>query len=347
LNSKPKVTIAIPVYNSEKNLADCLLSVSNQDYENINILIIYDISQDDSLSIIERGITQIKFPCELVVKDESDRGISKSRNIALKNFSGDYLFFLDSDDCIEYWTIGYLVEQATHHNADIVSASHRVLNVAGLELETVQYSNYSIHDSSSLKAHVYLKGKFYSGYCWNKLYSSTFIKESKVRFFDVNFGEDFLFCDWEIKCAKKIIFSPKITYNYLNHSDSITNSVIYDNMTMESAETVIKLRDLKYKSQKGLYDICCNVDSFYYGFVMIVRDAYKSKNIRDLDKINLLKKAFKTPSIPHRNLLPVIWCKKKRVILILILKFLSFRQKVLLVNIYHQIKNLKLKKLFF
>jgi glycosyltransferase involved in cell wall biosynthesis len=91
----PLVSVIIPNFNYGRYLEDCISSVINQSYKNIEIIIVDDGSTDDSVSIIEKYDTKIV----LVKKDNS--GVSDSRNIGLKIATGDYLTFLDADDTLE------------------------------------------------------------------------------------------------------------------------------------------------------------------------------------------------------------------------------------------------------
>ncbi len=92
----PLVTIIIPVYNTEKFLKNCLESVVNQTYKNIEIIVIDDASTDQSNKIIknfEKTFKNIKG-----IYLSSHFGISIARNIGIDLAQGNYIFFLDSDD---------------------------------------------------------------------------------------------------------------------------------------------------------------------------------------------------------------------------------------------------------
>lgn len=99
-----KVSVIIPVYNKEKYIYKCIDSVINQSYKNLEIIIIDDCSSDNSLNIICNFMDKrIK-----VIKLENNMGVSYSRNIGIKNSSGDYICFLDADD---YWNRSKIEKQ--------------------------------------------------------------------------------------------------------------------------------------------------------------------------------------------------------------------------------------------
>lgn len=99
-----KVSVIIPVYNSEKYIEKCLKSVLNQTYSNLEILIINDHSIDSSLDIIDN----IKDDRVRVVSFDKNKGVSAARNKGIELASGKYICFLDSDD---YWNLEKIEKQ--------------------------------------------------------------------------------------------------------------------------------------------------------------------------------------------------------------------------------------------
>ena len=89
------VSIIIPAYNAEKYIQKCVESVIKQTYRNLEIIIVNDGSNDDTL----KKLAQIKTSDErIIVIDQENGGPSAARNAGLKICHGDYIFFLDSDD---------------------------------------------------------------------------------------------------------------------------------------------------------------------------------------------------------------------------------------------------------
>lgn len=91
-----KVSIIIPMYNSEKYLHQCINSVINQTYKNIEIIVVDDHSTDDSIKIINK----IKDKRIKLISIRKNKGVANARNTGIKKATGDYICFLDSDD---YW----------------------------------------------------------------------------------------------------------------------------------------------------------------------------------------------------------------------------------------------------
>lgn len=341
MHSNPKVTVAIPVYNVEAYVDRCINSVFSQDYDNLEILIVYDISIDSSLEVAIDTLKKGNLPYRIIEKKEEDKGPGKSRNLILDNFQGDYLFFLDSDDFLEPFAIGLLVKEAIANDADIVAASHRSVDEAENRINVFEYPDKRIFDNSSLKHYVYVENGYFSVYSWNKLYKASFLKENNIRYIH-DIVEDAVFSFLEIKKINKIVLLSDTTLNYLIRSSSITNAIMYNDLSLDTAKIYLSIRDYKYSSNENsneLVDVCSNVDAFLFGFTMIVRNSYKSKCISVQEKLSLCQSAFITPEIPLKNFFQLLYSKKASLILLLVVKVLPFRFNMLLVKLYHKIKS--------
>ena len=91
------ISVMVPCYNTEKYLAKCIESILNQTYKNIELLLINDGSTDSSLQIMKDYAAKDN---RIVIIDRENKGLSYSRNEALRVAKGDYLTFVDSDDTI-------------------------------------------------------------------------------------------------------------------------------------------------------------------------------------------------------------------------------------------------------
>lgn len=95
---EPLVTVVVPVYNVEQYLDECIQSILNQKYQNLEILLIDDGSTDSSYEICKK-YSQIDDRIKLIKKENS--GLGATRNVGIDNAHGKYIYFLDSDDFIE------------------------------------------------------------------------------------------------------------------------------------------------------------------------------------------------------------------------------------------------------
>lgn len=113
----PPISIIIPMYNVEKYLRRCLDSVKNQTFQDWTAICVNDGSPDTSSKIAaEYAAADERF----IVVDKENGGLSDARNVGMSYATGDYLMFLDSDDCIHPQTLEIVHTLATHHNVDMV-----------------------------------------------------------------------------------------------------------------------------------------------------------------------------------------------------------------------------------
>lgn len=112
-----KVTIVVPVYNTEKYLDECIRSIVNQTYENIEIILVDDGSKDKSPQICDKWAYKDN---RIRVIHKVNEGAGIARNTGISNASGKYICFFDSDDYIEPYTIEKSLNALLENNADIV-----------------------------------------------------------------------------------------------------------------------------------------------------------------------------------------------------------------------------------
>lgn len=112
-----KISIIIPVYNTSKYLDKCLMSVIKQNYQNTEIVLVNDGSTDNSDEICKKYSKKYK---NIKYFSKENEGLGETRNKAVKIATGDYLFFLDSDDFIEEGTLKTLVDETDNGKIDVI-----------------------------------------------------------------------------------------------------------------------------------------------------------------------------------------------------------------------------------
>lgn len=116
-NKQIKVSVVIPVYNVEKYLDMCLQSVLAQTYMNYEVILVDDGSTDGSAAICDRYVSQND---QMKVIHQKNGGLSHARNVGVSYAKGEYIFFLDSDDCIHPELLQRIVPLAEESNASLV-----------------------------------------------------------------------------------------------------------------------------------------------------------------------------------------------------------------------------------
>ena len=250
----PKVSIIIPVYNSEKYLDECLKSVINQTLKEIEIICVNDGSKDNSLEILKKY--QEKDP-RIVVIDKKNAGVSAARNDGMNAARGEYIEFLDSDDRIDKETCETAYNMIKDKDADILCFGWRNFTDNGestsrkdCTLERELFDNW-------LEA----KKKRASMICWNKLYKKSMLQENNLTFNpDIKIAEDECFNLCVYPFAKRIVHIPITFYNYRVNLSSATKTMSFKFMLTNYIK-VWKFVDDFYKQ----HDIQFNVLSrFFY-----------------------------------------------------------------------------------
>src|SRR5699024_7704751 len=115
-----KVSIIIPAYNVEDYIEQCIKSVIQQSYSNIEIIVINDGSTDGTRKIIEKYIENNE---NLVLKNQDNQGQSAARNKGIELSKGEYIMFLDSDDYLSTNTVKNLVSNIEKYEPDLIRFS--------------------------------------------------------------------------------------------------------------------------------------------------------------------------------------------------------------------------------
>ena len=112
------ISIIVPIYNVEEYLENCLISIQNQTYKNIEVLMVNDGSKDDSISIMERFANNDK---RFVVIRKENGGLSDARNFGMDYAKGQYFLFIDGDDIIEKEMVEVMLGKAITEDCEIVA----------------------------------------------------------------------------------------------------------------------------------------------------------------------------------------------------------------------------------
>lgn len=204
-----KVSVIVPVYNSERTLPNCIHSILNQTYKNIEIIIVDDGSNDNSEKICNNFK---KIYSNIIYVRQKNNGVSSARNTGIKKSSGKYIMFVDSDDTIDSNLIEELIKK--NNNNNLVGA--KLKKIFPRRIITPNYiSKYSIKEFIINIA----DGKIFGGvlgYLFDKNY---------IPFFDQNtsYMEDTIFMLNYLKKVKKIEYVDSY-YNYIFSENSITNT---------------------------------------------------------------------------------------------------------------------------
>lgn len=215
--STPLVSLAIPIYNVEKTVKNSLNSALQQTYNNIEYLIIDDKSTDQSMTVVEDLLSLHPRRNQIKIIDHvKNKGLGDTRNTAIDHASGNFIFFMDSDDLISPDCIERLVSYMQETPVDFV-ASSRVRKSFDGKLIAQDIYNPAIVDSQEQLAVArfrYVENHKILGEVWNKLYNLEFLRRNKIRCIPGVHVEDVSFSFQVILHATSCRLVPDITYTY-------------------------------------------------------------------------------------------------------------------------------------
>ncbi|MGX7773664.1 glycosyltransferase family 2 protein [Limosilactobacillus fermentum] len=239
MKEQPLVSVIIPVYNVERFLDKCIISVLEQSYSNIEILLVDDGSTDSSGSICRKYSKKYK---NVKYLHESNKGLSAARNYGLDVCNGKYVLFVDSDDFIRNNLIENILNIALTEKADIVEFNY--LLVGGKDKQWPKVTNaYKVLDHE--KALMSCLNYESSVMVWNKLYRKNLFKG--IRFPVGKIHEDEAIAPYLTDKANIYVKVDDCYYAYVKRKGSIMNSNFSDN---ELFIINIFQKRLKYFSQK-------------------------------------------------------------------------------------------------
>lgn len=210
--SVAKVSVIVPVYNTEQYLPKCIESILKQDLTEIEIICIDDNSDDNSLDILERYAKK-DARLKVVKQENGNIGPGAARNKAIDMASGEYIAFVDSDDYIATNMLGELYEPAVQNDADVVICTIKKFT----EDHRDKFPNcvYDKHMPARLESRsftwieiqdIIFKLRFS---CVNKIYKQTFLDDYNIRFSEGIFYEDMIFTYKALLSARSMRFVRK------------------------------------------------------------------------------------------------------------------------------------------
>lgn len=228
-----KVSIIIPIYNSEKYLDECLKSVINQTYKNTEIICVNDGSNDNSEKILKKYLKENK---NMIYISQENSGQSIARNKGLEKATGDYILFVDSDDFIENNMVEKLIEPLIKDDEIDLSFCDYYLYTDGKTEKC-----FTINEKEKdLKKQLILSAP---SPCL-KLFRKSYLKDFK--FPENIIYEDYAIIPALIARAKKVEYIQEHLYYYRQHIASTTRNAKFTENKMD----IIKASEILLNSTK-------------------------------------------------------------------------------------------------
>lgn len=242
LKQNPIVSIIVPAYNVGKYIEECVRSIMNQSYKQIEIIVVDDGSPDDTPIIIDKLAAIDK---RIIPIHQQNTGVSAARNAGIKASTGEYLVFVDGDDYIA---------------PDFVEYMLRLVEITGGELclslncftaaNEKQMRNDSIEILDPIKATALLLSPKIIVGSWNKIYKKSILEINKLKFqTNLFYGEGLNFyTSFSQLCTKVGVGERKVYYyrrdNYISATTKFNiKSLINGNLSIEEIRKNLKLQD--------------------------------------------------------------------------------------------------------
>lgn len=292
------LSVVVPMHNSSKTIKNCIESIINQTYSNIELIIVDDGSDDDSFDIANEILRRNSFPSK-VIRTEN-RGAFAARNIGIRNACGKWITFVDSDDWIEPMTYECVLDEAGY-NAEWIS--YRYFNGYGFE----EMKHRDIYPAGTYSTKDILKNAIYDREydtpgifqgIWTKIISTRILNElldtldEELR---ISLGDDALVVYGSLLKSKEIYVSEYVGYHYINQANSLTKK-INENIFFEvknfydSICKVIEQEDDKYNllNQVKLYMVHIVMMSLRIGYGIKLAKEYAFPDISNLGKRKII-----------------------------------------------------------
>ena len=212
--SKRMISVIVPIYNVEKYLDECIKSILRQTYTDFELILVDDGSTDNSG---QKADVWADKDGRITVIHKENGGLSGARNSGIKVSSGEYLFFVDSDDYIADNCLEVLLERAVQEDADIATCKFNNLWVDACRAETRMPNIDTVIEVKDYLERIYLYGVY--TIVWNKLYKRKLFEG--LLFEEGRLNEDAIIVPRLIERANKVAHSSEALYYYRRRKSGI------------------------------------------------------------------------------------------------------------------------------
>ena len=285
---KYKISVIIPAYNAENYLKESIESVINQSigFQEIQLILVNDGSTDNSGKIMNEYAQKYHN----VIKIHLDKSHSTggfARNKGLKEVKGQYIMFLDADDCLDQEACKLMYDAIAKNDADIVTANYKCMNEDGKKWEKSMFDQNK-YLSCELKE---VNETLFYLYCPSaclKIFRADLIRKENIVFLDGVPAEDAYFTANALLRAKKILYLQEVVYYYRRRNKkSISTS------WMRDKKYFLGINDAYLKIYQCFKDT--NKIEYYLYFyaknmLSILYKLIDSNQITDTERVELMKK---------------------------------------------------------
>lgn len=239
----PEISIIIPAYNEEKNIARCLNSVLAQTFESFEVICVDDGSTDGTVEIIKSFAEKDD---RIILLKNPDKGVSSARNFGIENARGNYIGFVDSDDFIQPQMYEFLHRAVTENNCDFSVCKYKKTDE--IKEKNFEYKTENFYPENFIENFDETELVFSSA-C-TKLISKNILKD--IRFKNFKIGEDTIFnSELYSKSSSSILVNAEL-YTYYINTQSVSFTELWSEKWFDLLQTRFFSYDILKEKNKAL-----------------------------------------------------------------------------------------------
>lgn len=323
----PKISIVVPVYNCEKYISNCINSILEQSFKDFELILVDDGSSDRSFEICE---SFAKKDNRVRAIHQPNSGVSRARNRGLDEAKGEYIGFVDGDDCVDKEMYERLYKNLADNNADISICG--IVNYFVKKDGTTEKVRQSPVDgfwifSGEQALKEALQSRLYSVNPVNKLFKRELF--DKLRYPEGKISEDAFLIPVVISKAGKVVYDSKPMYYYLRRENSITTSNFSDSGwdVVEAYKNHLNMVSEKFPNLKKVAKF-----RYLWAYTYVIDKIMLSENSENY--LEDFKKAF---NFIKKNILQIIFnpyfsLKRKIAVMVLLINKKIYKKMIMTVN---------------
>lgn len=323
----PKISIIVPVYNCEKYISNCINSILEQSFKDFELILVDDGSSDRSFEICE---SFAKKDNRVRAIHQPNSGVSRARNRGLDEAKGEYIGFVDGDDCVDKEMYKRLYKNLADNNADISICG--IVNYFLKKNGTTEKVRQSQVDgfwifSGEQALKEALQSRLYSVNPVNKLFKKKLF--DKLRYPEGKISEDAFLIPVVISKAGKVVYDSKPMYYYLRRENSITTSNFSDRDwdVVEAYKNHLNMVSEKFPNLKKVAKF-----RYLWAYAYVIDKIMLSENSENY--LRDFKKAF---DFIKKNILEIIFnpyfsLKRKIAVMVLLINKKIYKKMIMTVN---------------
>lgn len=281
MNENKKVSIIVPVYNSEGYVGKTIESLTNQTLKEIEIILVDDGSKDNSGAICDE---YAKKDERIIVIHKENGGLADARNAGMEIAQGKYMMFIDADDLFEPDSCENMYKTIEKSQTDYVIGNYQMTDDDGTKwpkpaFDVEKYQEFKLDKNDFQKSFFVMNST-----AWNKIYKTEFLRKNDITFKVPSPSEDDYFTSLCYIKADYGYYTPKVMYLYRNVPNSLSKKC-----SLKYFKGINYAYKMIYESYKN------NNEMNYYRYVYAKKNAYllcqliDSEEVTNQEKIECLK----------------------------------------------------------